>query len=262
MCLITLAWQAHPDYALIVAANRDELHTRPTVPAGPWHDQPRIFAGRDLQDGGTWMGVTTTGRFAALTNFRGPAPHKPSARSRGHLVADFLAGATSAEGYAREQAPRSMEYNGFNLLLGDDQGLWYLADDGDGLVSVARGVHALSNARLDTPWPKSTGLAEVLRGLIDRQAAEDALAEQLFEALGDTRPASDGALPETGVGVARERELSPRKIIAPRYGTRSSAVVLMAHDRTIRFEERSFDALGRVSGAVQRRLRPSIDPPA
>ena len=215
-----------------------------------------------MQDGGTWMGVTTTGRFAALTNFRGLPQHRPSARSRGHLVADFLAGATSAEGYAREQAPRRMEYNGFNLLLGDTQDLWYLADDGDGLAAVAQGVHTLSNARLDTPWPKSTGLADVLRGLIDRHATEDALAEQLFEALGDTRPAPDGALPETGVGVARERELSPRKIIAPRYGTRSSAVVLIAHDRTIRFEERSFDALGRVTGAVKRQLKPPIDPPA
>ena len=263
MCLIAFAWQSHRDWPLIVAANRDEYHTRPTAPAGYWVDAPHIFGGRDLQDGGTWMAVTRDARFAALTNFRDAAPATPTPRSRGHLVADYLR--TDAPPLAHSLVVASIRdnYRGFNLLFGDRESLWYMPDRGSGPAPVVAGVHALSNARLNTPWPKASGLAEAMRGLVDGPAAApDELSDILFDALADTRPAPDELLPATGVGVERERQLSSRMIVAPLYGTRSSSVMLVASNGGIHFAERSYDPDGRATGTINEHIAPSDRRPA
>lgn len=258
MCLIALAWQRHPDWPLIVAANRDEYHARPTAPAGYWTDAPHIFGGRDLQDGGTWLAVTRDARFAALTNYRDPARPARTSRSRGHLVSDYLRTEAALPTHVRLLASTRAQYNGFNLLFGDRHALWYMPDSGSDPAPVSAGVHALSNARLDTPWPKATGLAETLRKLVDRPGLAPAtLVESMFDALADTRPAPDELLPATGVGAEKERLLSSRMIVAPVYGTRSSSVMLVPRSGAIRFAERSYDPEGRVIGTVIEQIAPS-----
>ena len=258
MCLIAFAWQSHPDWPLIVAANRDEYHARPTTAAGYWADAPHIFGGRDMQDGGTWMAVTRDARFAALTNFRDAAPATPTPRSRGHLVADFLHTHAPPLAHSQILASTHDNYKGFNLLFGDRESLWYMPDRGSEPAPVSAGIHSLSNARLNTPWPKASGLAEAMGRLVSGPAATaDELAGILFDALADTRPAPDELLPATGVGVERERQLSSRMIVAPLYGTRSSSVMLVARNGGIHFAERSYDPEGRATGAVNERIAPS-----
>lgn len=249
MCLIAFALDAVPGYRLLVAANRDEFHARPTAPAARWHDAPGVFAGRDLRDGGTWMGLAQGGRFAALTNHRNGAPTGPAPRSRGHLVAQFLRTDADTQGYARQVGRERHAYNGFNLLVACDADFWFVADD-DAPQRVGRGLHTLSNARLNTPWPKATGLAADMAHAADTHRDEDQLFAALFSALADAQPAADSTLPDTGIGMTRERELSPRMIINPVYGTRSASVLAIRSDGSARFEETSFDSTGRVIGRV------------
>jgi uncharacterized protein with NRDE domain len=239
MCLIALALDAHPAYRLVVAANRDEFYARPAAPATWWEDAPGVLAGRDLREGGTWMGVTRGGRFAAITNYRDPGfAQIAGAPSRGALVADFLRGSDDAEAYARDVSARAAEYNGFNLMVGDKGGLFYLSNRAPGMRRLEPGVYGLSNALLDTPWPK------VLRA---RAAVADALARSngdgwesgLWEMLADRVIAADDALPDTGVGAERERLLSPPFIRTDVYGTRASTVLTIARDGEVRFVERS-----------------------
>lgn len=262
MCLIAFAWRAVPGYALVVAANRDEYHARPTAPAAFWHDVPDLFAGRDLQDGGTWMGVHRAGRFAALTNYRNPASVKGAPRSRGHLVAGFLNAAEAPRHYASRVGAARGQYNGFNLVAGDLDALWYVASHDQPPIAVEAGFHALSNARLDTPWPKATGLARDLEAALRRPSGEGALATRLLEALADREPPPDALLPDTGIGLARERKLGSRRIVDPVYGTRSSAVLLLRGDGSMRFDEISFDAAGQATGRVTQSITPSAAAPA
>jgi uncharacterized protein with NRDE domain len=237
MCLILLAHDAHPRFRLVVAANRDEFYERPAAPAAWWPDAPEVLAGRDLRGGGTWMGVTRGGRFAAVTNFRDAAPAAPDAPSRGHLVGGFLRGADSPGAYLRALAPRAGEYAGFNLLVGEGEELRYLGNRGCAARTLAPGVYGLSNALLDTPWPKvergKAGLAAALAG------GGDVDPEALFRVLWDAEPAPDGRLPDTGVGLERERMLSSPFIRSPEYGTRASTVLLVGRDGRVRFVERT-----------------------
>lgn len=249
MCLIAFALDTVPGYRLLVAANRDEFHSRPTAQAAHWRDAPRIFAGRDLREGGTWMGLAPGGRFAALTNHRNGAPAGRAPRSRGHLVAQYLRDGVDAQAYAAEVGRDRRHYNGFNLLVGCDEDFWIVADD-DAPRRVERGLHTLSNARLDTPWPKATGLAADMASAARAGRDEDHLFAALFAALADARPAADEVLPDTGIGMRRERELSPRMIVNPVYGTRSASVIAIREDGSTRFEETSFDAAGQVIGHV------------
>ncbi|HLM67041.1 MAG TPA: NRDE family protein, partial [Longimicrobium sp.] len=189
MCLIAFAHAAHPAFRLVVAANRDEAYARPTVPAGWWADAPDVLAGRDLREGGTWMGVTRGGRFAAVTNFRDPGfAQIAGAPSRGALVADFLRGPADAdaEAYAHALSARAAEYNGFNLLVGDAVGLFYLSNRAPGVRRLEPGVYALSNHLLDTPWPK---VVRARRAMADALAAagdaEDGWESGLWRMLGD-----------------------------------------------------------------------------
>ncbi len=241
MCLIALAWKAHPDFPLVVAANRDEWRARPAAPAGWWADRPEILAGRDLEAGGTWMGVTRSGRFCAVTNFRDPSDKRTTARSRGELVAAFLAGAEPPRAYCESLAARSGDYNGFNLLAGDGESLVYFGSREGDARDVEPGVHALSNHLLDEPWPKVRRAREALR-----ESVGDG-DEPLFAMLSDTTPGGDGELPDTGVGLAWERRLSPALILGEDYGTRASTVLRISAGGEVRFEERTRNATGAVT---------------
>ena len=243
MCLIALAWKARADLPLAVAANRDEWRERPTEPAHWWPEHPDLFAGRDLQAGGTWMGVTRDGRFAAVTNFRDPSDKRSSARSRGTLVTEFLLGPEAPSEYLRALAQRVRDYNGFNLILGDGESLWYFGSREGTARPIEPGIHALSNHLLDEPWPK------VVRA---RMAMQEAMKDQdpaprLFQALADGQGAPDGALPDTGVGLTWERRLASPLITGADYGTRSSSVVLVSAGGEIAFEERTLAPDGAVT---------------
>lgn len=250
MCLISLAWRARADLPLVVAANRDEWRDRPAEPAHWWPDHPEIFAGRDLQAGGTWMGVTRGGRFAAVTNFRDPSDRRMTARSRGGLITEYLLGSADPGAYLADLMHRAGEYNGFNLILGDGESLWYYGSR-EGLARpIPPGVHGLSNHLLDEPWPK------VVRARLEMEAAlKDAdPVPRLFEALSDSHGSPDAALPSTGVGLAWERRLASALIVGNDYGTRASTVMTMSASGEMRFEERTRGADGAVTGTVEQAL--------
>jgi uncharacterized protein with NRDE domain len=262
VCLIALAWRAIPGVRLLVAANRDEYHARPTAPAAFWNDAPEILGGRDLQDGGTWMGITRRGRFAALTNHRTPAGARSALRSRGHLVADFLRDDVPAAEYCASIAASADQYNGFNLLVGDAGRLVYVGNHAAQPEELAAGIHTLSNARLNTPWPKAVGLAGALTSIGSAGDSEDRQVRELLDALADTGIPADASLPDTGVGIERERMLAPRMIVAPVYGTRSGSVLIVRDDGSIRFDERSYDAAGRATRQISESIGPSVRAPA
>ena len=225
MCLILIAYRVHPGYELLAAANRDEFHDRPTASLAFWEDNPQVLAGRDLKEGGAWMGVTRAGRFAALTNYRDPASVLPDAPSRGHLVSDYLQGAASARVYLDRLMPRASAYNGFNLLLGDETGLYYYSNRARGFQALKPGLYGLSNHLLDTPWPKLERGRRALRRVLDHWA--NPTPDTLLRLLTDRTPAPDAELPNTGVPMEWERWLSPIFITAPNYGTRSSTVLMV-----------------------------------
>lgn len=251
MCLIVIAWKARDDLPLIVAANRDEWRERPAQPAHWWGDVPAILAGRDLRAGGTWMGVTRSGRFAAITNFRDPAERRSTAPSRGAIVTEYLLSAETPERFLASIAARAAAYNGFNLIAGDGASLWYYGSREDAMRPIEPGVHGLSNHLLDEPWPK------VRRG---RAAMEEALrdddpAPRLFRMLSDASPAADAELPDTGVGITWERLLSTALITGEKYGTRCSTVVTFAASGAIGFDERTRIADGSVTAQAEHRFR-------
>lgn len=237
MCLILAALNSHPRFSLVIAANRDEFFERPTAGLGVWQDRPGVIAGRDLRGGGTWMGVSADGRFAAVTNYRdGRNRPDPGLRTRGLLVADFLARPEPPEAYAASLAVD--EFDGFNLLLGDAAGLYYLSNRGGGRRWLDDGVYGLSNGLLDTAWPKvdlgRTRLGQALQTHVEAEPLEQAL----LDLLSDRNQAADEHLPDTGVGVELERLLSSAYIESPSYGTRSSSVLLMTRDGEVSFVER------------------------
>lgn len=252
MCLIVFAWQAHPHYRLVLAGNRDEFHARPSAPLAWWPDVPDVAGGRDLQAGGTWLAIRRDGRLGAVTNYRDPAALRPDGPSRGGLVADFLAARHGAFDYARAVAERGGAMSGFNLLVADDAELAYAVNRPEPhAVRIDPGIYGLSNHRLDTPWPK---LVTARASLAAALAAQDPDPEDLFALLAGRDPAPDAALPDTGVGLELERLLSPRFIVSPGYGTRSSSVLLVTHAGEGHFEERRYDPAGRECGRTRLRL--------
>ena len=246
MCLIALAWRAREALPLVVAANRDEWRDRPTEPAHWWPDHPTIFAGRDLRARGTWMGITKSGRFAAVTNFRDPSDRRSTAKSRGELVSGFLLSAETPAAFLARLAPQAAEYNGFNLLLGDGASLWYFGSREGAAREVPPGVHALSNHLLDEPWPKVIRARRAMEAALD---ADDPRGE-LEAFLGDATPARDDELPSTGVGLEWERRLSPPLITGEDYGTRSSTTLLVDAQGAIAFREATRDGSGRITATV------------
>ncbi len=245
MCLIYIAHRVDPRYRLVVAANRDEYHARPTAPAGWWDGAPDLLAGRDLEAGGTWMGITRSGRFAAITNYRDPARHRADARSRGQLVRGFLESRSPALAWLQAMAGDGAAYNGFSLLVHDGATLAFHSNRGAAPQLVQPGVHGLSNHLLDEPWPKVEEGKLDLLALLSKGAPTP---EKLLALLDRRVPAADGSLPDTGVGVERERTLSPRFIQGSVYGTRSSTVILVSTEGGVLFRERSFDARGEARG--------------
>jgi uncharacterized protein with NRDE domain len=238
MCLIILGWRAHPAWKLIAAANRDEYYQRPSEPIHWWAESPGLLAGRDLRGGGTWMGVTRAGRFAAVTNFRDPASIRSDAPSRGELVPGFLASGKSAGAWMKDLAKSASIYNGFNLLASDGDELWYFGNRGTKEPKrLTPGIYGLGNRFLDTPWPKVERSRAGFSAAISGATVEP---EALFRVLADRRRPPDEELPDTGVGIEFERILSPPFIVSPVYGTRSSSAVLMREDGTGEFWERSF----------------------
>ncbi len=238
MCLILFAYGIHPRYRLILAANRDEFYARPSAAAAFWDDAPNLLAGRDLQDGGTWLGITRRGRFAALTNYRDPASLRAEAPSRGRLVGDYLRGRAAPADYLDEIRSGAHAYNGFNLLVGDAHSLHWFSNRGRS-VSLSPGLYGLSNHLLDTPWPKVERGKAGLAALLDRGG--DPEAEDMLTLLADrTRPA-DADLPDTGVGLEWERVLSSIFITSPVYGTRSSTVLKVGRNGDVAFWERNYN---------------------
>jgi uncharacterized protein with NRDE domain len=249
MCLILLAVGAHPDCPLVIAANRDEYHGRPTAPAAFWPDAPVLLAGRDLEGGGSWFGVTRAGRFAAVTNYRDLAAHRPGRSSRGELVRSFLTGDITPADYLALVGSDRHRYNDFNLLCGLLPGpLFWYSNRAAASQDLPAGVHGLANHLLDTPWPKVAGGKAELAQLLVAPPAD--LAEALFALLADRGLPPDRHLPRTGVGLARERLLAPRFIVSPTYGTRSSTTLIVRQDGTVQFRERSFDPAGEPTGTV------------
>jgi uncharacterized protein with NRDE domain len=257
VCVIFIAFKRHPRFRLIAAANRDEFHERPTLAAHWWSpgDPPGraraahstdILAGRDQAAGGTWMGVSRSGRFAAVTNFREPGEGSATApQSRGSLVTGFLG--SDAHPLAYAQAIDLTAYTGFSLFLADRDHLAYVSNRGEaGPQELPPGVYGLSNGTLDSSWPKVTEGKERFATILN---ANGRMVEQLFRLLGDRTRAVDALLPDTGVGVERERELSSLFIVNPLHGTRSSTVIRIAGDGAVDFEERRFDAAGRAAGS-------------
>lgn len=260
MCLLVLAHRVHPAWRLVVAANRDELHARATAPAGWWDDHPEVLGGRDLEAGGTWLGVTRDGRFAALTNVREPGSMRRGPRSRGELVRDFLTGAATPASFLADLVPRGGDFPGFNLVVGDTEELWHWSNRGPAPCRLAPGLFGLSNAGLDTPWPKVVRARAALGELIGAGQLDSPVTgaeeERALAVLADRAVAPDAALPDTGVGLERERLLAPAFIVSPAYGTRSSTLLCLGIDGGIHLVERSFDPAGNASGTVRVALDP------
>jgi uncharacterized protein with NRDE domain len=247
MCLVLLAWRVHPQYPLVLAANRDEFHARAAAPAAWWDTPTGLLAGRDLSAGGTWLGVTRAGRFAVLTNYRDPARVEQRAPSRGVLVPETLARAEPIPATLAWLARTADAYNGFNLLFGDGEQLGVYESVPASGRELPPGLYGLSNHLLDTPWPKVTTAKSQLASALER-LPEDA---SLLQVLRDDRPAADDELPRTGLSLEWERLLSSAFIRAPGYGTRCSTIVLMDRNSGVRFEEWSWDEGGRPAGSVR-----------
>ena len=238
MCLIVFSWKVVPGLPLIAAANRDEFYDRPSAAADWWDDRPDIYAGRDLKDGGTWLGISRTGRFAAITNVRAPSERHENAPSRGALVADFLSSKATAADYIDQISASAHDFNGFNLLIHDGQDLvWYSnkgeADPRNG-QPLPPGIYGLSNALLDVCWPKVVRTKAQFASLLCQGAPD----ETYFDMLTDTTIAGDCRLPSTGVGIEKERLLSSVFIASPDYGTRTSTLVKLHACGTAVLEER------------------------
>ncbi|MEQ9463732.1 MAG: NRDE family protein [Haliea sp.] len=249
MCLIVFAWKVRPAFPLLLAANRDEFHRRATAPSGFWPEHPDLLAGRDLEAGGTWMGVTRQGRFAAITNYRDPGRTQPAPRSRGELPLAFLTGTGSPAAFLRGVEERAGDYAGFNLLVGDTAGLWYFSNSTaeHRPRALAPGVYGLSNAQLNTPWPKLARARQRLEPLLDSPSLDH---EALRRAVSDRSLADEADLHPLGLRETMDRLLSAQFIVSQDYGTRSTTSLWLqqggrAGGVTASWEELSFDPWGR-----------------
>lgn len=239
MCLILFSYKTHPRYKLIIAANRDEFYARPTISADYWKDYPDIMAGRDMEAMGTWMGMNKkSGDIGMLTNYRDLANLKSVAPSRGVLVSDFLINENFPEEYYGGLYPTLHEYNGFNVVLGSADSLSYFSSEFKGLKPLAPGVYGLSNALLNSPWPKIQKGKLKLEAITEERHFE---VEHLFEAMKDDELAEEKYLPDTGVGLEKERMLSSMFIKSPQYGSRCTTAILVDHHDKVLYAERTYD---------------------
>ena len=239
MCLIVFANKFIEDYKLVFAANRDEFYNRSTDQAEFWNEYPDLLAGKDLQAGGTWLGITKQGKFAAITNFRDLKNHRNDAPSRGNLTVDFLINDISPEEYYNKLKPSLNNFNGFNLLIGNVDQLCYFSNKTEDIQKLEPGIHGISNSILDTPWPKVEKSKHQLQRLIEYKKIHP---WEILNILDDTSPAKDEELPDTGVGIELERVLSPIFIKSEKYGTRSSTIVTVDKQNNVRFVEKTYFA--------------------
>ena len=240
MCLILFSYNQHPDYSLILAANRDEFFNRPANPLEFWEDEPSILAGKDLVGGGTWLGITRSRKFAALTNFRDPHDIKDNAPTRGDLVRNFLCGNQSPEKYLKQIRKVGHQYNGFNLLAGDQDQLWYYSNHSPKIHRIQNGFHGLSNHLLNTPWPKVTKGKSKLTPIFSQPTID---IEATFQVLCDSSNPPADQLPDTGVGTEWERILAPLFIHSEIYGTRCCSLLTIKRTGEVLFVERTFSSI-------------------
>ncbi len=238
MCLLLISFKNHPVYKIIVAANRDEFYNRPASAASFWNEHPALLAGRDLQAGGTWLGITKSGKFSAITNYRDASAMKNDAPSRGKLVSGFLINPISPFEYSEQLKKTGGMYNGFNLLFSDNSVLYYYSNQTGKALSLSTGIYGLSNHLLDTPWPKveksKKSFSQILKN-------KNISAPDLFGILSDSSVPPDELLPDTGVGLEIERAVSPVFVSTPMYGTRSSTVILIDYEGNVIFIEKTLD---------------------
>lgn len=243
MCLVVFAWESHPDYQLILAANRDEFHGRPSQEAHWWPDRPNILAGRDLQAGGTWLAAARSGRFATVTNYREQERPRAGLRSRGEIVTNFVSTDVDAMTFVSSLA--GDQYAGVSVLAADRAHICYTSNRGDAATSLPPGVYGLSNASLDTPWSKLTRTKEALTALIE---SDNVNTTRLLRLLGDKTPAASGEVDDSELPFKLARALSAPFIVSDTYGTRCSTILLITNKGRIDFCERRFDPGGARSG--------------
>jgi uncharacterized protein with NRDE domain len=251
MCLAVIAFEAHTDWPLIVLANRDEFHDRASLPIATWPKAPHILGGLDLVAGGTWLALDNTARLALLTNVRDPNRLKTAAPSRGHLPANYLTNHLEAKPYLEQLVETAHRYNGFNLLISEistahrsnPSSLWHASNYQDPFVnSVKAGVHGLSNALLNTPWPKTERTTSKVKKYLQSMVEPD--PDALVSIMLDQEPVPPQQLPATGVSKEREQLLAPAFIVSPNYGTRCTTLVLQHRNGACWVQEDSYDARG------------------
>ncbi|MFY0605702.1 MAG: NRDE family protein [Cyclobacteriaceae bacterium] len=247
MCLIAFAWDVHPKYKLIVSANRDEFYDRPTAQAGLWEDHPHILGGRDLEAKGTWMAVSANGKFAAVTNYRDLSNIRKDARSRGEIPTDYLNGQYSPMEFLQHLHNHSEDYNGFNIIVGNQQELLHYSNYERKINPIKPGVYGLSNALLDTPWPKVSLLKQKFRDSI----SEDFTDEDLIQLMQDDQVAEDQILPDTGVSPELEKALSAICIRMEGYGTCCSTVITLDRMGKYALTEKTYPFGGRPDQIVR-----------
>ena len=243
MCLIVFAYKTHPDFKLILAANRDEFYERPTSVASWWEDHKNVLGGRDLKARGTWMGMDKNGRFSAVTNYRDIANIRQDARSRGDLPVEFLTGSNSTKTYLESVSAKASEYNGFNLLTLDDE-MGHFSNYENKVNVLDPGVYGLSNSLLDTPWPK----VEKAKSLFDEAISKEFELSDLIKLMQDEEVASDDQLPKTGLQLDMERAVSAMCIRTPNYGTCCSTAITIDYNGIVRFIEKSYPVGARKTG--------------
>jgi uncharacterized protein with NRDE domain len=257
MCLLVLAWRRHSRYRLVIAANRDEFHARPSAPLAPWPDIPGVAGGRDLLANGAWFAVDARRRYGVVTNFREFGRRRRSAPSRGGLIPTYLAGSDPPEICLRALETDAPAYAGFNLLIGDRDQLWYASNRADQFArELAPGIYGLSNEFLDTPWPKVLRVRERLAALLEEPCSSDqhAFTENLFAMLADREPAPPESLPHGDLPPEWARKLSAPFVLDPGYGTRCSTILTIDDDGSLCLLERRFDADGQTTGQSEHRL--------
>jgi uncharacterized protein with NRDE domain len=256
MCLIIFAHRVSAQYPLLVAANRDEYHQRPTTASGYWPDHPQLLAGRDEQLGGTWMGITRSGRFAAVTNFRDPGASKAAPRSRGELPLNFLTETISTPDYLADIASRADEYSGFNLLLGDRDSLWYFSNSSKKHepIELPPGIYGLSNASLDTPWPKVSRGKALLKQMLETHAP--ITHDRLLSLVNSKNQAKLEELQNIGLESDMEQRLSAQFIQSETYGTRASTTLWQSGDGEMNWREISYDPQGHAVGQTLEAFEP------
>lgn len=241
MCLIFLSFNQHPKYPFIALANRDEFYNRPAEQIHHWTDHPEIIAGKDVSGGGSWLGVNTSGHFAMLTNYRDMANIKANAPTRGKLVSDFLVSKLDPSKYLEALNTNAASYNGYNILLGTFSDPWYYSNQSNKIYRLGTGSYGVSNALLDTKWPKLVEGKEKFNSILSNESFD---AEDLFGLMLDKKLADDDSLPDTGIGYEIEKKLSSRFILMDGYGTRNTTLLKVDSNGNGQLTERTFNRKG------------------